>query len=272
MQGLQRTYTAYLPSNFDPSLRYPVVMMLHGGLGDGAKIDQQTGLSSHVDSSGFVAVFPDSGGGQWNDGRETTRSFRDDLGFLTTLVKEIVAKWGGDSSRVFVGGASNGGMMVQRLACETTNVFAAYAVALANMPRALAATCRPADPARIVFFQSTTDPLMPWVGGEVKQGRLSGVGGRVLSTPETIAFWSRVDGCSGAQTRDIPDRGNDGTHVRLHDYGACGLMLYEVQGGGHTWPGSDAPRGIVAQRILGKATREIEATVAMLAFFRRFGL
>ncbi len=272
VQGQARTFTVHLPSNFSPGRHYPIVMMLHGGLGNGEKIDQQTGLGAYVDRGGFIAVFPDSGGEQWNDGRETTRSGRDDVAFLVAVVHDLVARAGGDPARVFVGGASNGGMMVQRLACEATNVFAAYAVAVANMPWGLAGECRPSRRAPMIFFDSTTDPLMPWGGGEIRHGFFRGVGGRVLSAAETIALWSRFNGCGGAQTTDLPDRVNDGTHVRVHNFGSCGLILYEVEGGGHTWPGGRGPGGFFAQRIIGNTTHDIDATAVMLDFFRHYGL
>lgn len=271
VHGLTRTYTLNLPNGFSSARRYPIVLLLHGGLGNGARIEQQTGLGNYVDRGGFIAVFPDSGGQEWNDGRETTRSGPDDVGFLVALVQDLVARSGGDPARVFVGGVSSGGMMVQRLACEATTVFAAYAAAIANMPWGLAGTCRPARRVPIVFFQSTADPIMPWAGGEVRHGRFHGAGGRILSAPETIGFWAQVDRCGGARTRDIPDRAHDGTHVSMHDFGRCGLVQYEVQGGGHRWPGG-RDLGFFVQQIVGPTTHAIDATTVMLDFFRRYGL
>lgn len=271
VQGQTRTYSVYLPES-NGSRRYPIVMMLHGGEGTGASVAQRTGLGGYVDREGFIAVFPDAGSQQWNDGRETTRSGRDDVGFLVAVVHDLVARSGGDRARVFVGGLSNGGIMAQRLACEATGVFAAYAVAIANMPYGLAGTCRPSRRVPIIFFESTADPLMPWAGGEVRHGPFHGVGGRILSIPQTIDFWAKIDGCGGAQIRDLPDRVNDNTHVRVHDFGACGLVLYEIQGGGHAWPGSNAPVRAFARRIIGNVTQNISATSAMIDFFRRFGL
>src|SRR5579885_1930709 len=173
-QGQMRTYSVYLPDNFGLGRPLPVVMMLHGGEGNGGRIAQQTGLPAFVDRDRFIAVFPDAGGRQWNDGRETTRSEIDDVGFLVAVVHDVVGRYGGDPARVFVGGASNGGMMVQRLACETTSVFNAYAVAIANMPVALLGACHPPRRAPMLFFESTDDPLMPWAGGEIRHGRFRG--------------------------------------------------------------------------------------------------
>ncbi len=270
--GQTLTYSLYLPQRAAPTGRYPIVMLLHGGSSNGARIAEQTGIGAYVDQYGFIAVLPDTGGTEWNDGRDTTRSSRDDVGYLVALVHEVVARFGGDPARVFVAGASAGGMMVQRLACEATNVFAAYAAVVANLPVALAGTCRPSRRVPIVFFNSTTDPFMPWAGGEIRRGRFRGAGGQVLSAPQTIDFWSRFDGCGGARTEDLPDRVSDNTHVRVVNFGACGVLFYEIEGGGHTWPGGASPGGFFARRILGATTHNINATSAMLDFFRRYGL
>ena len=272
VQGLSRTYTLYLPDSFSSGRRYPVVMLLHGGIGGAARFAENTGIAAHVDRSRFIAVLPESGGEQWNDGRETTRSGRDDVAFLVALVHDLVARSGADPARIFVGGSSAGGMMAQRLACDATNVFTAYAVSVANMPASLAGTCRPARRAPIIFFLATADPFMPWSGGEVRRGWLRGAGGRVLSSPDTVALWSRHDACGVPRTSDLPSRVQDGTHVRLHDFGSCGLVFYEIQGGGHGWPGGSMSTDPRAERIVGNVTRAIDATSVMLDFFRRYGL
>ena len=59
----------------------------------------------------------------WEDGRSpspgqgTLEETRDDVGFLAHLIAESATRGDLDPSRVYVAGASNGGMMTQRLAC-----------------------------------------------------------------------------------------------------------------------------------------------------------
>jgi polyhydroxybutyrate depolymerase len=270
-QGQTRTYSVYLPAGMNSSRRYPIVMMLHGGTQNGDRVAMQTGLGNYVDQGGFIAVFPNSIGRQWNDGREAMQSNVDDVGFLVALVRDLVATAGGDPAHVFVGGVSNGGMMTQRLACEATNVFAAYASVDANMPSRLVGICHPSRRAPIVIIESTTDPLMPWAGGEIKHGP-GGVGGTVLSTPDTVNLWSKLNGCGPAQGQNLPIRVNDGTSATEYDFGSCGLLFYEIHGGGHTWPGSKSPIGFLGRLIVGKTSESIDATATILNFFRRYGL
>jgi polyhydroxybutyrate depolymerase len=220
-------------------------------------------------------VFPNANGKQWNDGRETTRSASDDVAFLVKLVQQVTAESGGDPRRVFVTGVSNGGMMTQRLICEAADVVAAGAVVIANMPADLAAGCRPKRPVPVVFFNGVADPLMPWAGGEIRKAPGLGVGGKAMSTPATIAFWARANGCRNEQAETLPDRADDGTRVKLHTFESCSgaaAQLYEIEGGGHTWPGGPEPKLDIVRRIVGTTSKDIDATQAILYFFSKYGL
>jgi polyhydroxybutyrate depolymerase len=274
LDGAQRTYTIYVPDGLDPAKRYPIVMALHGGLGNGERVAQQTGLPDHVDRRGFIGVFPDSKGKQWNDGRETTRSGPDDVAFLVKLVRQIASESGGDPKRVYVAGVSNGGMMVQRLICET-DMVAAAAVVIANLPTALVSSCQPKRPVPIVFFNADTDPLMPWAGGQIKSAPGLGVGGTVISTMQTIAFWDRVNGCRDEQVANLPARNDDGIRVKLYTFESCSaapVLLYEIQGGGHTWPGGPVPKLAIIRHIVGATRKDVDATQVMLDLFAKYGL
>src|SRR5579863_4782290 len=118
VQGQQRTFIAYVPDDRAGAAKLPIVIVLHGGLGSGRRVADQTRLMNYVDRDKFVAVFPDGKDGHWNDGRSTTSSGPDDVAFLRQLISAIAEKSAGDPSRVFIAGISNGGMMAQRMACE----------------------------------------------------------------------------------------------------------------------------------------------------------
>lgn len=273
--GVQRSYTMYLPAGFDAAKRYPIVLGLHGGLGNGERFAQQSGLPNYVDQRNFIAVFPNANGKQWNDGRATTRSSTDDVAFLLMLVRQVTAANGGDPQRVFVTGVSNGGMMAQRLICDAADVVAGVAVVIANLPADIAGDCRPKRPVPIAFFNGVADPLMPWAGGDIRKAPGLGVGGKAMSTPQTVAFWAGANGCRSELMQNLPGRAADGTKVRLHTFESCSgapVLLYEIQGGGHAWPGSAVPKLAIVRRIVGTTSKAIDATQAMLEFFSKFGL
>jgi polyhydroxybutyrate depolymerase len=276
-QGQQRTFKICAPSS-KSSNSYPIVMFLHGGYGGGATLAASTGLCDHVDQRQFIGVFPDAVGNQWNDGRETTVSNIDDVGFIKALISYVSRQYGGDAQRVFVAGPSNGGNMAMRLACEATDSFRAYGVVVANMPENLVGRC-PQRPIPILFIQSRDDPATPWVGRdqpEPSRGKGKAKGGLLMSAPDTVAFFAKASGCGPVTVTDLPDRVNDGTTVRLHTYTGCKggseVIQYEVIGAGHGWPGSTENRSARMTEAYGKVSQEINATDILLDFFARHGM
>src|SRR4249920_3886218 len=95
-QGRQRTFLLFAPRGGPRKDRLPILIVLHGGLGNGSRAAQQTGLAKYVESLGMLAIFPDAGGKQWNDGRETTNNGLDDVAFLRAVITTAAQNWGGD--------------------------------------------------------------------------------------------------------------------------------------------------------------------------------
>ncbi|MHA6326655.1 CE1 family esterase [Roseivivax sp. CAU 1753] len=269
-QGRERSYFV------DPATTgsgRPAVLVFHGGEGDGRKAQQVSDLTSYARQQGFTAVFPNSPGQQWNDGRATTASGIDDVGYTRALVSDLRTRFGTDTSRVFASGISNGGMFVQRLACDAPDLFRAYAVVAANMPADLSGRCRTGQPQPMIFFNGTDDRLMPFGGGAIPTSRLMGlgVGGNVLSNVQTRDFWAGANSCGAPTSTPQEDRVNDDTRLQLIRYecaSGASLRFYLIEGGGHTWPDSS----VGGSRLAGTVSREISATSAMLSFFRGYGL
>lgn len=265
--GVTRSWLLHVPASYSPSRPVPVVLLLHGGGGRAAGIERSTGgFSALADRHGFIAVYPESRRGHWDDGRETVTDPTDDVAFVSALLDALAAEYAVDARRVYAAGISNGGMMSMRLACELSGRFAAIATVGANMPAALAASCHPARAVPVVMFSGTADPLMPYAGGHVA-GR---VGGVVLSAPETAAFWARQNGAaSGPLRRALVDADpGDGTTTDLLEFPGE-VVLYRVNEGGHTWPGGTQ---YAPARFVGKVARDFSANDTIRAFFARHAL
>jgi len=271
IQGLRRTFTVYTPDDAAGALSLPIVMVLHGGLGNGSYVARQTGLVNYVDRDKFIAVFPNGKGSHWSDGRSTMSSGPDDVAFLRGVIASIVQKWGGDPGRVFVTGISNGGMMTLRMACDASDIVTAIGVVVANMPVELVNHCRPSRPVPVVLFNGTADPLMPWAGGAIATSRLLDTpGGEVVSAMDTFDFWVHLDGCGPPLADSLP-----GTRVRRYTSTSCRsgseVTLYAIDGGGHGWPGGTQP-SLIERQISGYVTSEINASAIIVRFFHHYGL
>jgi len=66
----------------------PVVFVLHGGGGTARQIERTTKFDDLAEREGFVVVYPESVGGNWNDGRgvefmQAQRENIDDVKFVS---------------------------------------------------------------------------------------------------------------------------------------------------------------------------------------------
>src|SRR5262245_35584191 len=70
--GRERSYAVHVPPGATDSRPMPLVIVLHGGAGNGAGAATQTGFSREADRSGFVVAYP--------DGTDRPRPFLNALG------------------------------------------------------------------------------------------------------------------------------------------------------------------------------------------------
>jgi polyhydroxybutyrate depolymerase len=272
--GRDRRYTLHIPQAY-AGAPAALTIVLHGGGSTDDPVQwirSLTRFDAKADAEANLVLYPEAIEHYWNDGRGLRRYTShvervDDVGFIVSLVDHVAKTTPIDLRRVYVTGASNGGMMAFRLACERPERFAAVAVVAANLPVALG--CAPAARVPVLIMNGTADPAMPWQGGEVRFGlqRL----GEVRSALATAAHWARVNGCDlNPAVVMLPDRApRDGTRVARADFQNCppdgAVVLYRVDDGGHTWPGG--PQQTPA-RIVGPTSRDIDATDVIVDFFR----
>jgi polyhydroxybutyrate depolymerase len=198
----------------------------------------------------------------------------DDVGYVTSLIALLETQFPIDRSRIYITGASNGGMMTYRMLCEMTSLFAAGAPVIANMPTNLTPLCSPSAPIPMLILNGEEDPLMPWDGGDIGAAlpkRLKDYRGTVESTDATVAYWAGHDQCQTESYKTyLPDTDpNDGTRVWYvaHTGGVEGaeVILYGVEGGGHAWPGGSQ---YLPESVIGKVSHDIDATQLVWDFFK----
>jgi polyhydroxybutyrate depolymerase len=224
-----------------------------------------------ADRDGALVVYPDGVGRNWNDGRSGVRSKAmeenvDDVGFFRALVRELSARYRVDAKRVYSTGISNGGFMSFRLACEAADVFAAIAPAASNLSDDIGPRCKPSRPVSVAIVNGTDDPIVPWAGGQVGPPGIKR--GMAWSTEKTYEKWAALDECRESSDDQVIDKvEDDGTSVVLHVRSQCKagseVRLYEVRGGGHTWPGGAK---YLTEGLVGKTSRELDGAQEVWEF------
>jgi polyhydroxybutyrate depolymerase len=249
-----------------------LVIVFHGRYGNAYRFASVTRFNPVADREGFAVVYPNART-RWNDGRDFVASNMDDIIFVRLLIDHLVCSRHIDPRCIYAVGASSGGMFVFRLACEMADKIAAFATVSAAMPAALKARGKRPKPASLLMINGTADPVVLWNGGRVRSRHFWSTGGTLLSVPQTVAFWEECNSCQSAvRTQLLPDRGyHHPTRVYLSSYlsGVAGaaLILIEIEGGGHRWPGSSVPPALPRMRSVGTATDALNATEFIWRFF-----
>ena len=274
--GATRTWQEIVPpACANRQARCPVLIALHGGGGTagGAQFADRTGLAAAGAARGYVVLAPDALGANWNDGRPEIAAGIDDVGFLRAMLAEARGRVGVDPNRIFAAGASNGGLMSYRLACEGGGAFRAIAPVIANMGTALVARCRPAGSVSVFMIPGTADRLMPYRGGAVAAG--FGNRGTTVSADRTLDFWRAAMACRGAPRTERLDPVRDETAVAVTRYESCRggaiVQRWTVEGGGHSWPSRAGARRPLRIWPVGRTATEFSATEAILDFFDAAG-
>lgn len=273
--GFDRQYLLYVPRTIaDRSGPRPLVLVLHGGGGTARGMVRLTygRFNELADEHGFYVVYPQGVGKSWNDGRPDPISRAhaehiDDVAFIEALIGELRSEYPIDARRVFATGISNGGLMSFRLGCSIPGTIRAIAPVTASIPSAIADQCKHGSGVGLALFNGTTDPLVPYAGGQIRV--FGNDRGEVLSTEETISIWIARNGCGAEAARTLlPDRADDGTRVEAFAYRSCSsgtpVVLYRIEGGGHTWPGG---RQYLGRRLVGRTSRDINASDEIWKFF-----
>lgn len=269
--GSPRTYRLFVPATAPTDRPMPLVLVFHGGGGDGSKVERMTGLSDLGRREGFIVAYPDGLNHQWNDGRsaESTQSHRqkvDDVGFIDALLDDLLRNHPIDRRRIYACGMSNGGIFCHYLGAKLADRLAAIAPVAGGLADPFERQFSPVNPVSVCIIQGTDDPLVPYHGGDVARNR-----GRIIDTDETVRRWLLRDDCTGEPARStLPDRdASDGCRVRKSEWTSCrpgiAVVLYVIDGGGHAWPGGAQ---YLPQWVIGRVCRDFSATEIIWDFFR----
>ncbi|MBI9035613.1 MAG: T9SS type A sorting domain-containing protein [Bacteroidales bacterium] len=273
--GLIRSYILHLPPSYNSIDHFPVVVVLHGG---GSGNGEDLLLNHHFDEVGdtanYISLFPNGYYNDWADGRGVSQADTagiDDVSFLNSLVEHLSEKFTIDTSRMYICGVSNGGMLVQKLACESPYKFSAFASIIASMPDSIVHHCNPDQSVPIILMNGTSDAWVPYSGGPL--GPITN-GGSVIGTDSTISIWQSLNSC----IQTFPDSLNltdivftDNCDVTRFNYGICTdsseIILYRINNGGHTIPGMESPVNPIP--FFGYINYDIDAAIEIWKFFRK---
>lgn len=275
---LERTYEYYVPSSYNGSEPMPLLFSFHG-LGSSA--EGQRSLTDFVriaEEEGFIAVFPnataleDDGSVnlpalpnahiQWNDGRPDSLQNHhgiDDVGFVNALMDKFIEDFHIDEKRIYATGMSNGAMFSQRLAIELSDRLAAVASVTGGLPSKEFGLKTPKRPIPVIFVMGTEDGIIDYD----------------TVVPGTLQYWIHHNGTDSEPISEtLPKVVEDDPtviHKDVYGNGKSGseIVLYTVEGGGHTWPGGPQ---YADERVIGLASQQMHASEVIWEHFKNYTL
>ncbi|XDD50550.1 PHB depolymerase family esterase [Leptospira sp. WS92.C1] len=262
-----RTYLLHVPkAQENHSAKLPLVLVLHGRLGNGEIMMNDSGFNEIADREGFIVVYPNGIQKSWADGRGATPADLeqiDDVQFLEKLIQHLLNLFPIAADRVFIVGHSNGGFMTQRMLVEKSKLFKAGASVSSQLSEFVLRKDQPTEKVSVAFLAGTEDPTVPYYGGYVRDG------GEILSVEDSVNRWLQWNSCSKASQTKTRDDKDDATKLEIVSYDTCkektSVRLYKIVGGGHNWPGRDRK---IPFSSLGNPTSELNAAEEIWQFFK----
>jgi polyhydroxybutyrate depolymerase len=261
--GLEREYLLHVPASYDRKRPTPLVISMHGaGLWPAAQMETSQ-WNEVADRQGFIVVYPagvqGAGPRIWHV--DQGPGLMRDVRFISALIDTLEAAYNIDPTRIYANGLSNGGGMAFVLSCTMSDRIAAVGMVAAAqlLPWSW---CTDRRPVPMIAFHGTADRAVPYDGGT------SWVAPDAF--PNVLTWtrnWARRNRCApnpgdSALAEDVTRR----AYVNCADDAA--VVLYTIQGGGHTWPGGKP----LPEWFVGPTSSSINATSLMWEFFREHPL
>lgn len=245
---LRRTALVHLPRDFNPAIKYPLLVVLHGAFSTAEIMEEETGFSRIADREGFVVLYPEGMGifgflQHWNAGHCCGKAAQDDLndvGFIRECIDKASEFIQIDEKKVYMTGFSNGGMMVYRYASERTLDLAAISVLGASIggrptgDEPIWIPESPSVPLPIMIVHGMADTAVPPEGGiSPKKGGTR----EYLPLTSSIDFWLSANRCEPT----FDEKTSYSERVTMREWSRCeegsAVQANYIENWSHRWPG-----------------------------------
>jgi polyhydroxybutyrate depolymerase len=263
-EGRWRTYLTHLPTGYNTSGKYPLVLAFHGGSPLGYQsIQFQSKLTQKSDSAGFIVVYPEgvkvAGNRTWNAGgccAPATTLNINDVGFVNALLNNLISKNSIDTARVYATGFSNGALLCYRLATQLTYRFAAIAPVAGDL------VYYPWNPTRaipIISFHSYKDQNVKYFGGIT-----TGATGTWFPPQDSVFNIISTNYKCSIKKDTLFHNALTYDHFKYSNCN-CNAVIeqYVSYDGEHSWPGGLASGGTTV-------SNQFSATYLMWQFFQKY--
>jgi poly(3-hydroxybutyrate) depolymerase len=240
--GVERSWLEYVPASYKGDKNVPLVVAVHGGGGNADFMFRGEAAWAQVaDQAGFIVIYPNGSipyakGFRWNGYPEfnedprmaiSTDNHVDEALFLKQLIEKAEKDYKIDTSRVYMHGQSNGGMMVSYFILRYADMLAAAAPSSAPPSTNIMATFKPTTKVPVYFWGGEQDTLTGQYNPTNKV--------RTVLCKEFGEFWAGID-----KTEAEPKLHLDGPYNTKVYAGEYEVRVTEFRNGIHHLPISTA--------------------------------
>jgi polyhydroxybutyrate depolymerase len=226
--AVTRSYVLHIPPSYDGSKPVPLIVDFHGIGNSGSSELSTSPYPAVTDPEGVVMAFPDGTktpvGTAWNVGPCCVADV-DDVAFTRALVANIERTLCIDRVRVYAVGVLTGGGMVNYLACQAADLFAAVAPAAFDLLQESVADCTPSRAISVISFRGTADARVPYAGGA--SALVPSMPITFLGAKATFERWAKINHCTGSPSPE--DSHGCSTYASCQD--GVEVVLCSKQGG-----------------------------------------
>jgi poly(3-hydroxybutyrate) depolymerase len=215
--GKSRSYSYHLPSSYNSSNAYPVVLGFHGSSSIGAFFELDTKMSEGRYSGDKIMVYPNGIDGSWagpSYHKNTSSTIQQDIQFVADVLTDVKSDFCVDESRVYGvgytplsssspssylltwcdGSMSNGGGFIDTLACSPLGstlftALASHSGAFYTDINGPKNGCAPAKVVPMLEIHGAADQTVNYKGGK-------GDGGPLPSIESWVEWWAQRNKCS----------------------------------------------------------------------------
>ena len=242
--GFRRSYLLHTPQGYDSTGPLPLIVALHGGFSTALDMEKETGFSEIADREKFFVAYPNGIGlfgrlQHWNAYHCCGFSMRwgiDDVQFVSMVIDRIRTQVKIDSSRIYIVGYSNGGMLGYLYAARNPDIVAAVAgiattIGSRSSPDEPEIRIdRPHAPVPVIAFHGLMDQIVPYGGGRLNSPYW------YVSVRESMLFWIEANKCAAEPIRENMMGGRMIKYTWNGKENGTEVVLFTLRGWGHLPP------------------------------------
>lgn len=235
VDNLERSYKIYKPTKLE--LNPPLVIFLHGGLGNADHSERNYEFNKLADENGFVMVYPNGNSLRlfknrrtWNAGTccgKAKDDNIDDVHFIKEMIEQIKKEESINPKKIYLTGMSNGAMLTYRLICNLPEYFAAAVPVAGTLA---ISSCDKGAEIPVLHIHGTQDENVPYEGG---LGSKSIGGGTRLSVLDTMKELGKSRNCQTPKTETLSDKDQE---IVYNCSRGASLKVHIIHQGKHEWP------------------------------------